>query len=196
MPNQLWTIGHSTLPISEFVRLLHAHGIKVLVDIRTVPRSRHNPQFNTDALARSLAKAGISYQHSGELGGLRKPQKNSLNQGWKNASFRGYADHMQTAEFREALEKLMAALRHAQGPELCREDSQQLRTTIMCAEAVPWRCHRSLIADALLVNQWEVYHILSRADTKPHQLTSFARITDKQLWYPKLDEPSSAPSLF
>ena len=183
MPNQLWTFGHSTRPIEEFLALLKVHAIRQLVDVRTVPRSRHNPQFNTDALAKSLAKAGISYQHSAELGGLRKPRKDSLNQGWRNASFRGYADYMQTAEFREALEKLLA-------------DSQQLWTTIMCAEAVPWRCHRSLIADALLVNQREVHHIMSGADAKPHQLTSFARIIDQQLWYPKPDESSSAPRLF
>jgi uncharacterized protein (DUF488 family) len=183
MPYQLWTIGHSTLPISEFVRLLHAHGIKVLVDIRTVPRSQHNPQFNTDALARSLAKAGINYQHSAELGGLRKPQKDSLNQGWRNASFRGYADYMQTKKFQRAVEELMAY-------------GTKQNTVIMCAEAVPWRCHRSLIADVLLVNQWEIYHIMSGADAKPHQLTSFARIIDKQLWYPKPDESASAPTLF
>jgi uncharacterized protein (DUF488 family) len=183
MPYQLWSIGHSTLPISEFVRLLHAHGIKVLVDIRTVPRSRHNPQFNTDALAKSLAKGGIGYQHSAGLGGLRKPQKESLNQGWRNASFRGYADYMQSNEFQRAIEELMAY-------------GRKQTTAVMCAEAVPWRCHRSLIADSLLVNKWEVHHIMSGADAKPHQLTSFAHIIDKQLWYPKPDESSSAPTPF
>lgn len=183
MPDRLWTIGHSTRPIDEFLTLLKVYGIRQLVDVRTVPRSRHNPQFIREALALSLATADVNYQHSSQLGGLRKPRRDSINLGWRNASFRGYADYMQTDEFWSALEELTAY-------------SRKQKTAIMCAEAVPWRCHRSLIADALLANQWEVYHILSGADAKPHQLTSFARIIDKQLWYPEPDEPSSVPNLF
>ena len=131
----LWTIGHSTRPIEEFVSLLKAHGIQQLVDVRTVPRSRYNPQFNTEMLAESLVHAAVHYRHSGGLGGLRKPKKDSINTGWRNASFRGYADYMQTEQFGEALNELMAY-------------GTNDKTAIMCAEAVPWRCHRSLIADA------------------------------------------------
>jgi uncharacterized protein (DUF488 family) len=134
---QLWTIGHSSRPIDEFLTFLVSHGIRQLVDVRTIPRSRHNPQFNTDTLARSLKQATVSYVHKPELGGLRKTKKDSINAGWKNASFRGYADYMQTDAFWDALQELMA-------------QSRRRRTAIMCAEAVPWRCHRRLITDALL----------------------------------------------
>ena len=179
----LWTIGHSTRPIEEFIDLLKSHAILVLVDVRTVPRSRYNPQFNTGDLAQSLRNAEIQYRHMPGLGGLRKPKKDSLNTGWRNESFRGYADYMQTDEFQRAFEELMAY-------------GKDRKTAIMCAEAVPWRCHRSLIADALFVHKWEVRHIMSAADAKPHQLTSFARIADNLLRYPKPDESSSAPRLF
>ena len=138
---------------------MRAHEIRLLVDVRTIPRSRHNPQFNTDTLASSLREVGIQYRHLPELGGLRKPKKDSFNDGWRNASFRGYADYMQTDEFLNALEELIA-------------DSRLQPTAIMCAEAVPWRCHRSLIADALVSRGWEVRHIMGSADAKPHQLTS------------------------
>lgn len=179
----IWTIGHSTRPVDEFITILCAHDIGRLIDVRTIPRSRHNPQFNTNALATSLAEAGLSYQHSAQLGGLRKPKKDSVNLGWRNESFRGYADYMQTDEFWRALEELMA-------------DSRLQPTAIMCAEAVPWRCHRSLIADALIMRGWEVRHIMSATDARPHQLTSFARIADNLLRYPKPNDPSSAPRLF
>ena len=144
----LWTIGHSTRPIAELLELLRSHEIALLVDVRTVPRSRHNPQFNTDTLAKSLATAGMRYHHSAQLGGLRKPKKDSVNTGWRNESFRGYADYMQTEEFRGALNKLMA-------------DSRLQRAVIMCAEAVPWRCHRSLIADAALARGVVAEHIMT-----------------------------------
>ena len=180
MPQTLWTIGHSTRPIDEFVSLLNAHDIQRLVDVRTIPRSRYNPQFNTEVLAHSLASAAVSYQHSASLGGLRKPQKNSINTGWRNKSFRGYADYMQTSECWRALEALMA-------------DSRELRTAIMCAEAVPWRCHRCLIADALLTRDWEVRHIMSETKADQHQLTSFATVVDGLLRYP---DPNAAPRLF
>jgi uncharacterized protein (DUF488 family) len=182
MPQQptVWTIGHSTRPISEFTDLLRTHGISLLVDVRTIPRSRYNPQFNWDTLAQSLREAALQYRHLPELGGLRKPRKDSLNDGWRNASFRGYADYMQTEEFLNALEELMA-------------ESRSQPTAIMCAEAVPWRCHRSLIADALVNRGWNIRHIMSPEQTTLHVLTSFARFEKGRLIYPK---PTKPPSLF
>jgi len=182
MPQQptIWTVGHSTRPIDEFIDLLRAHEIRLLVDVRTIPRSRHNPQFNTDTLASSLREVGIQYRHLPELGGLRKPKKDSFNDGWRNASFRGYADYMQTDEFLNALEELIA-------------DSRLQPTAIMCAEAVPWRCHRSLIADALVSRGWEVRHIMGPEKATPHVLTSFAHLEKGTLTYPK---PTDPPSLF
>jgi len=182
MPQQptIWTVGHSTRPIDEFIGLLVTHQINLLVDVRTVPRSRYNPQFNTHTLAQSLREAGLQYRHLPELGGLRKPKKDSLNDGWRNASFRGYADYMQTDTFHRALEKLMA---YGTGT----------RTAIMCAEAVPWRCHRSLIADALVSRGWEVQHVMSPEKATPHVPTSFAHFEKGTLTYPK---PTDPPSLF
>ena len=170
MSHILWTIGHSTRPIDEFVSLLKAHGVQRLVDVRTVPRSRHNPQFNTETLAQNLARADIHYRHSGNLGGLRKPKKDSINMGWRNASFRGYADYMQTEEFKRALDELMA-------------ESRLQHTAIMCAEAVPWRCHLSLVADALVTRDWEVRHIMSEAKADQHRLTPFAAVKNGLLCY-------------
>ena len=167
-PPTVWTLGHSTRPIDEFIGLLRAHQIRLLVDVRTVPRSRFNPQFNTDTLAGSLHNAGLRYRHLPELGGLRKPKKSSINDGWRNASFRGYADYMQTEGFQRALEELMAY-------------STDKRTAIMCAEAVPWRCHRSLIADALVIRGWDSQHIMSETKANPHQLTSFAKAVGSTL---------------
>jgi uncharacterized protein (DUF488 family) len=180
MPQQpaIWTVGHSTRPIGEFIDLLRAHGIALLVDVRTIPRSRYNPQFNADTLAESLREAGLQYRHLQELGGLRKPKKDSLNDGWRNASFRGYADYMQTEEFLNASEELMT-------------ESRLQPTAIMCAEAVPWRCHRSLIADALVSGGWNVRHIMSPEQATPHVLTSFAHFEKGRLIYPKPTDPSS-----
>ena len=172
MSQVLWTIGHSTRPPDAFVSLLKAHGIRQLIDVRTVPRSRHNPQFNTEALAQSLADAAIHYRHSSQLGGLRKPKKDSINTGWRNASFRGYADYMQTSEFQRAIEELIAY-------------GTNKKTAIMCAEAVPWRCHRSLIADALVTRDWEVRHIMSQTKANRHRLTPFAAVKDGLLCYEK-----------
>jgi uncharacterized protein (DUF488 family) len=182
MPQQptIWTVGHSTRPIGEFTDLLRAHEICLLVDVRTIPRSRYNPQFNTDTLAQSLREAGLQYRHLPELGGLRKPKKDSLNDGWRNASFRGYADYMQMEKFQRALEELMAY-------------GTDMKTAIMCAEAVPWRCHRSLIADALVSRGWEVQHVMSPEKATPHVLTSFAHFEKGTLTYPK---PTDPPSLF
>jgi len=165
------------------IQLLHAHGIRVLIDVRTIPRSRHNPQFNKETFIKSLRQAGLQYVHAPELGGLRKSRADSTNLGWKNASFRGFADYMQTDEFWQALDNLMTT-------------AKQAPTAIMCAEAVPWRCHRSLIADALISKGWTVRHILTTAEAHLHQLTPFAKIQNGALTYPGSTEQSSTPRLF
>jgi len=179
------TIGHSTRGIADFIRLLQAHGVETLVDIRTIPRSRRNPQFNTDALAKSLHQQGIAYTHLKELGGLRHPRPDSINTGWRNASFRGYADYMQTAAFDEALGGLL---------KLCAAK----RCAVMCAEAVPWRCHRSLLADALMARGVPVEHILSRSGREVHALTPFARVENERVVYPQSEDqavPKETPRL-
>lgn len=165
------TIGHSTRTVDEFIRLLLAHGVRKLVDVRTVPRSRHNPQFNRDALPVALAAEGIEYTHMPGLGGLRHPRADSLNTGWRNDSFRGFADYMLTLDFRVNIESLV-------------DLGRQERVAVMCAEAVPWRCHRSLIADALLVRGVEVFHIMGRNSLVAHELTPFARVTGMTVTYP------------
>jgi len=170
-PLTILTLGHSTRTIEEFLRLLEAHQVQRLVDVRTVPRSRHNPQFNRETLPGSLRKARIRYTHLPGLGGLRHPRKDSPNTGWRNAGFRGYADYMQTPEFEANLEKLL---------ELARKEP----VAIMCAEAVRWRCHRSLIADALLVRGVEVRHISSATRAEPHRLTPWARVKGRHITYP------------
>jgi len=165
------TVGHSTKTLKQFVALLLAHGVKQLIDVRTIPRSRHNPQFNQDRLPRSLQKAGIRYRHMAELGGLRHARRDSTNTAWRNLSFRGFADYMQTPEFEEALEQLT-------------HWAQKRRTVIMCAEAVPWRCHRSMIGDALLARDIRVEEIASRTRTRPHTLTPWAHVRGKRVSYP------------
>ena len=167
------TIGHSTHPIEEFVALLNAHDVRQLIDVRTIPKSRRNPQFNRDELAAALKRSKILYKHVPELGGLRHPRKDSINTAWQNASFRGYADYMQTQQFDESLRELM-------------QEAATRRTAIMCAEAVPWRCHRSLIADALAALGVEVEHIMSPTTRKPHSFTPFARIEGQTVTYPGL----------
>ena len=167
----IFTIGHSTLPIERFLGLLRTYGIERLADIRTVPRSRHNPQFNADALTEALTANGIDYAAMPTLGGLRHPRKDSPNTGWRNESFRGYADYMQTAAFAEALDKLIGM-------------SREQRLAMMCAEAVPWRCHRSLVADALSVRGVPAIDILSNAESRPHELTRFAHVDGTRLTYP------------
>jgi uncharacterized protein (DUF488 family) len=168
----IYTIGHSTRTIEQFIELLRAHGIEELVDVRTIPRSRHNPQFGKDELEVSLQNAGITYTHLGKLGGLRHADKDSINSGWQNTSFRGFADYMATPEFQAGLDELKAL-------------AEKKRVAIMCAEALPWRCHRSLIADALTVQGWQVLHIQSRKTASPHELTSFAKVQDGKITYPK-----------
>ena len=168
---KIFTIGHSTRPVNEFIRLLQAHGVKRVVDIRTIPRSRHNPQFNSEDLAESLRDAGIGYQSMKELGGLRHAKRDSINTAWKNASFRGFADYMQTLDFAAAIEALVKIA--ADRP-----------TAIMCAEALPWRCHRSMVADALVARGIGVEHILSATRAQPHEITPFARIRGAEITYP------------
>jgi uncharacterized protein (DUF488 family) len=167
----IYTVGHSTRSAEEFVALLKAHRIGLLVDVRTVPRSRHNPQFNRDALPETLRKAGIEYLHLAELGGLRKARADSKNTGWRNLSFRGFADYMETPEFDNGLARLMDA-------------AQTRRAAAMCAEAVPWRCHRSLIGDALVARGAEVFELSSMTRTQPHRMTPFARIAGARVSYP------------
>jgi uncharacterized protein (DUF488 family) len=164
------TIGHSTRALDKFIRLLQVHGVTRVVDVRTVPRSRHNPQFNRDTLPASLRAAGIGYVHMPGLGGLRHATKHSLNTGWRNASFRGYADYMQTPEFEKALNELI---------QLADQD----RIALMCAEAVPWRCHRSMIADALLVRGIQTEDIMGLTRRQAHTLTSFVRVKGAHLIY-------------
>jgi uncharacterized protein (DUF488 family) len=170
------TIGHSTHPIEEFLQILQAHGIRQLIDVRTVPGSRHNPQFNRESLAVSLKAAGVGYRHMPELGGLRRARPDSINTGWRNASFRGFADYMQTPEFHDGLQKLIGAAFNEQ-------------VAIMCAEAVPWRCHRSLIADALVARGIPALEILSATQSRPHVLTPFAQVTGAEVTYPSGETP-------
>jgi uncharacterized protein (DUF488 family) len=167
----IFTIGHSTRTIEQFIELLKAHGVSRLVDVRTIPRSRHNPQFNADSLPDSLKAARIQYRHLPELGGLRRVRPDSLNLGWRNASFRGFADYMQTPEFEAGLEKLLKL-------------GERGQAAIMCAEAVPWRCHRSLIADALTARHIGVEHITSKTRRQPHEMTPFAKVKRGLVTYP------------
>jgi len=165
------TIGHSTRTLEEFIGLLQKHAVSRVIDVRTVPRSRHNPQFNKASLPGSLKKAGLSYVYLPGLGGLRHARRDSVNLGWHNASFRGYADYMQTPEFEKSLEELV-------------QWAKQDRIALMCAEAVPWRCHRSLIADALLVRGIRTEDIMSPTRRQVHTLTPFAKVRGSTITYP------------
>ena len=167
----IFTVGHSTHSLEEFVDMLKAHDIAQLVDVRTIPKSRRVPQFNAESLATALPKLGVEYLHLKSLGGLRHAKKDSVNTGWRNASFRGYADYMGTDEFRQGIERLLKLARTK-------------RTAIMCAEAVPWRCHRSLIGDALLVRGVRVEDIISSTSHREHELTPFAKVHGLEITYP------------
>lgn len=167
----IFTVGHSTLSSEDFIAMLQVYGIACLADVRTVPRSRHNPQFNADALAESLREREIDYVGLRALGGLRHAHPDSPNKGWRNESFRGYADYMQTAEFARGVEELIGL-------------SRAKRTAIMCAEAVPWRCHRSLVADALGARGIPVVEILSPTSWRDHKLTAFAHVEGENVTYP------------
>lgn len=161
----MFTIGHSTRSLEEFIGLLKEHEIELLIDVRTIPKSRHNPQFNQETLEKSFP-----YRHLEKLGGLRHTTKDSKNLGWRNLSFRGFADYMQTPAFEEGIEEL----------ELL---AKKYKSAIMCAEAVPWRCHRSLIADALTLRKWEVIHIIYEKSVKRHELTSFLHVKNGMMFY-------------
>ncbi len=167
----IYTIGHSTRTIDDFVGLLKRYGVREVADVRTIPMSRRNPQFNQNALRRSLERAGLRYAHLKKLGGLRRAKKDSINLGWRNASFRGFADHMATAEFAAGLAELMKIARAR-------------KTAVMCAEAVPWRCHRSLIGDALSKKGWTVSDIMSPTSAVKHRMTPFLRVRRGMLVYP------------
>lgn len=171
----VFTIGHSTRSIEEFSGLLQAHSVQQLVDVRTIPKSRHNPQFNELELEKSLKQIDVHYSRIKALGGLRHHNRESVNLGWRNASFRGYADYMATPEFSEGLRELMKI-------------AIAKPTAIMCAEAVPWRCHRSLIGDALVVKGWTVRDIMSTTSAPDHRLTPFLKVVRGELTYPALDE--------
>lgn len=168
--NQIFAIGYSTRSIHTFIELLQAHDIKMVIDVRTIPKSRHCPEYNKEQLKETLRMAKIGYRHIKELGGLRPVSKNSINTGWVNASFRGFADYMQTSSFQKGLEKL-------------EKIAHKKRSVLMCAEGVPWRCHRSLIADALTLKKWEAFHIQSKKTVKLHELTSFLHVKNGQLIY-------------
>ncbi len=169
---RVYTIGHSTRTLDEFVEALRIFGVRTLVDIRTVPRSRHVPQFNRDALRRSLPRRGLRYRHLPSLGGLRRPRSGSRNTAWRNLSFRGFADYMDTPEFTRGVGELRILAREA-GP-----------VAVMCAEAVPWRCHRSLVADALTARGDRVIHIMGPGKGNPHGLTPWARVEGRRVTYP------------
>jgi uncharacterized protein (DUF488 family) len=167
---KVWTVGHSTRSGEEFIQILRAQGVEVLVDVRTFPGSRRYPQFNREALSETLKESGIEYRHEPRLGGRRKARPDSRNSAWRNEQFRGYADHMETEEFKNGVRELL-------------ELGSSKRVAIMCAEAVWWRCHRSLISDYLKAEGHEVVHILDEKKTEEHPYTSAARIVDGELSY-------------
>ena len=166
-----YTVGHSTRSLDELVEILKAHGVAAVADVRLFPRSRRHPHFNDEALAASLPKLGLQYLPFPDLGGRRRPRRDTPNTGWREEGFRGYADYMQTEPFRAAIDRFTAV-------------ASQTITTVMCAEAVPWRCHRRLIADALLVRGWRVLDVMSREKATPHKLTPFAVVRGQEIVYP------------
>jgi uncharacterized protein (DUF488 family) len=178
----VFTIGHSTRTLGEFTQLLKTYGVTLLVDVRTVPRSRHNPQFNKETLPASLKPSGVRYIHMPEIGGLRRPKRDSVNLAWKSMGFRGYADYMQTKEFTDNLLKIIA---------LARENYLAL----MCAEALPWRCHRSLISDALVARHVKVQHIISATSTIAHELNEMAQVEGTKITYPLFTKETSQRTL-
>jgi len=175
----IYTIGHSTHSMDEFAAILKAHGIEFVIDVRTIPKSRHNPQYNSDTLAATLHGKDVGYEHLPGLGGLRRAKNDSINKAWENASFRGFADYMQTADFERSLNRLI-------------ETAVKQPTVIMCAEAVPWRCHRSLIADALLARGITVMDIMSKTSAKAHTMTPWAHVMGTKITYPGPESAESA----
>lgn len=175
---KIYTIGHSTRELADFIDILNTYGIEILVDVRTIPRSNHTPQFNGDTLGEVLMKSRITYHHLSDLGGLRHARKDSINQGWRNSSFRGYADYMQTSDFERGIDELIAL---AVKP-----------TAVMCAEAVPWRCHRSMIGDALLARSYTVVDIFDKHKAQDETMTTFAKVSGTSILYPA-DSGNLAP---
>jgi len=171
LPTVVYALGHSTRTLDDLIAILEAHAITTLVDIRTIPKSRHNPQFNQDVLKEGLENRGIQYLHCRELGGLRKARKDSVNTGWKNASFRGFADYMQTRKFASAIRQLMRLAKSAP-------------LAVLCAEGNPFRCHRSLVADALIVRGVRVFHLTGKTSVRAHTLTPFAQVHGTKITYP------------
>jgi uncharacterized protein (DUF488 family) len=174
----IYTIGHSTRPLPEFIGILKAYRITLVIDIRSLPRSRHNPHFDRNTLSETLRDAGIRYLHCADLGGFRRPEKDSVNTAWSSRAFRGFADYMQTTEFSRAIGLLIDVL-------------ESETPVLMCAEGNPFRCHRRLIADTLVVRGIRVMHIATRRSARPHTLTPFARVRDAVITYPAA-EPGSA----
>lgn len=168
---RIFTVGHSNRKLSEFIQILDSYKLKLVVDIRSIPKSHHNPQFGSQRLKKSLARHGIEYIHMAGLGGLRHARKHSVNNAWRNSSFRGYADYMQSAEFSKSLRRLIAR-------------SKRKRLVMMCAEAVPWSCHRSLVGDSLLAQGLPVEDIFNVSSHRPHKLTPFAKVHGKKVTYP------------
>ncbi len=179
---KVFTIGHSTRKWKTFLALLRANGIRRVIDVRSIPRSRHNPQFNRETLAAKLRSARVGYVYLRKLGGLRHSRRDSLNTGWRNASFRGFADYMQTAEFETGLQRLIKL-------------AKRKKSALMCAEAVPWRCHRSLIADALVVRGIRVVDIISGKSPRAHSLTSFAITQGRRITYPAPEKSATLPTI-
>ncbi len=171
----VFSIGHSTRSLDEFLELIEQFRIQLLLDIRTIPKSRRVSQFNADSLERALQNHGVGYRHLKQLGGLRRPIHDSPNTGWRNLSFRGFADYMQTAEFKKGLSEVL-------------DLAAEKKVALMCAEAVPWRCHRSLISDSLLVRGIEVIHIISAKSVRLHELTPFAMIKGDRITYPRITD--------
>ena len=172
-PDKIFTIGHSTHPIDQFIKILQAYQIELLIDVRTIPKSRHNPQFNENELKFKLEQSGIDYIRLEALGGLRHTSKDSINTAWRNSSFRGFADYMQTQEFETGISQLIQL-------------AAEKQSVIMCAEAVPWRCHRSLIGDALVIRDLQVEDILSEKSSKLHKITPWAKVDGLRITYPEI----------
>ena len=175
----VFTIGHSTRTKEEFLDVLKTYGVTRLVDIRTIAKSRRNPQFNQDVLSEYLRNAGIAYNHIKGLGGLRHPSNDSVNNGWHNSSFRGFADYMQTKEFSDSLDELIELI--------SRETKNGGKVVYMCAEVLPWRCHRSLVSDALTIRDFHIAHIFSPRSAQAHKITTFAKVRGKKVTYPSYE---------
>jgi uncharacterized protein (DUF488 family) len=181
LKNTIYTVGHSTRTVEDFITLMKAYAIETVIDVRKVAKSRHNPQYSEDALSKSLAEHNISYMRLEGLGGRRHTTKESMNKAWENLSFRGYADYLQTPEFADSINQLIKV-------------AAEKQSVIMCAETLPWRCHRSLIGDALVIRNIAVEDIISEKSCKPHKLTSFAQVNGNTITYPANEPENYSPN--